>query len=280
MPFFGDTPALSVGTNGQVHLVWMQNETQVMYAARLPTGIWSIPEQLGTATGYMPGTPKIALDQDNLPHIVWSSERAVHYSQKRNDDTWTTPTVLAEGTLPDIAISNAGDIHVVWAVPYSWEWMGHRTRHIDGNWSTSYNFDTTYYPMPPSVALDSYGNAHIVWPHDLDYMQYIRRDVLGSWTTPSSVGSSSGMDPKVACTPDGHTTVSWTENGRWITYRNADGEWSAPRAILNSEAGVGYTAMIAHPNSNKISIAVGGRSKIDYYNTHTDIFATTLPICC
>ncbi len=279
IPFLGEMPALAVGTNGQVHLVWVQNDTQIMYAKRSSAGVWSIPKQLGTATDWMAGLPKIALDPYDLPHVVWSHERVIYYSQKNSDGIWTTPEVLAEGTLPDIAISNTGDIHVVWAAPYSWEWMGHRTRHINSSWNDTYNFDQTYYVMPPAIALDSYGNAYIVWLHDyLEQIKYLRRDVSGSWTTPSSVGSSLGMDPKVVCMPDDHIVVSWTAGGQWITYRTTDSEWTPPRAILSFEAGVGYTAMVAHPNSNKISIVAGGRSKVDYYNTHTNIFATTFGV--
>ena len=62
----------------------------------------------------------MALDGDDLAHIVWQGAQLI-YVHQNPDDTWTPPRIVLEesggGPGPEIAIDASGTVHLVWDGP-------------------------------------------------------------------------------------------------------------------------------------------------------------------
>ncbi len=115
-------PDVAVDSLGRIHLVWedclsSQHDGAHIYYTRYENGVWLPFEDISpNCEGTV--APRIAIDRDNNPHVVWE-ERAggylVYYTYF-DGTRWVNP-VLVDGNIsrvPDIAIDKENRAHIVW----------------------------------------------------------------------------------------------------------------------------------------------------------------------
>jgi Tol biopolymer transport system component len=236
-PFMGNHPTLETDREGQIHAAWLNGYT-IYYSRLLPSGSWSTPEFVGSATDYYFGFPDLAFDSLNQAHIVWSTLRSIFYAFKQTNQSWSQPERLTEEGLqgfyhPVIAISEDDYIHVAWSTYHNY--IGYRGRPLTGSWEPIHIIDELYgYDAQPGFAICPDGTLFISWA-DWQFTPVIAylisRNTDGSWTSPVALEQFERSKPKLLCKTDGTLIVF---NGQDLSYRGLVSGWSALQSVFGS----------------------------------------------
>jgi hypothetical protein len=144
-----DHPAIAVGPDGTVHMVWIDrsgthnsgSDWDVFYRAYVPSLGWT--------------------------DLGWSATRLI------------STTSTGDSFYPDVAVDSAGSVHIVWDDYTDYQGSGtdsdifYRRYDRGSGWSDVevISYGTTDSILSyPSIGVDPDGNAHVVWNHlsDLD----------------------------------------------------------------------------------------------------------------
>ena len=218
------------------------------------------------------GQPKIAIDNLDTIHVVWSdntvgmwgSGSEILYANYTETDGWTNVTVISDGynntfwndrgsLEPDLAIDNSGTIHVVWEDRTYGVWgvdeeiMYASYKKADG-WSNvsvvSDGYDNIYWndghSMDPAIAIDSWGNIHVVWSDDTDgiwgsdsEIMYANYTEVDGWTNVTVISDGYNdmycfdgwsLDPELAIDKLGSIYIVWSDD--------TDGIWGSDSEIM------------------------------------------------
>lgn len=196
-------PSIAIDSNGGLHVTyvrWMYNDTvnqSIMYITKeAGSNSWSAPEKITTFDYcFLPSPVSIAVDSNGDWHIVYpdrecyddnSETRYVKYF------TETTNEILAEiygnqidetgGGVgdPSIAIDDNGGMHITYNKILYEENAIREVMYITKNPSTSSwptpikidDFEYSYVPSPTSIAVDSDGDWHVVYPDRALYEEF------------------------------------------------------------------------------------------------------------
>jgi len=158
-------PDIAIDSEGNIHVVWLHYDYSAnldIFYSKYDGTSWSAPINLSNSEAWSCG-PKIAIDSDNRPHVVYEERKGgSHLYYTFFDGTnWSTPyqLVTQEGSYPAIAIdTHSGIICVTW--------------NLGGIWYSFYNGTSWSLPgqISPSgvssyLAIDSMGTFHLVWGH-------------------------------------------------------------------------------------------------------------------
>ena len=155
---------IAVDKMGRVHIVWMDYETyDVFYRMKDENG-WGEVIHLQP---YTPSTyscyPKIAVDLNNNPHIVWEERTNKHILVYTfyNGSEWKIVYVDSiECYGPVIEIDRDNRAHIVYGKDYEIYWVLYDdTMRVSGPENIS---NDPYNSLVPSIALDS-ETVHVVW---------------------------------------------------------------------------------------------------------------------
>ena len=158
-----DPPAIAVGTNGVVHVVWAQGNNQAtiyhVYASTSGGG-WSTPAPV-TAAGHGTSTPSVAVTADGSVHVVWSEAtfdgslpslyRDEIFYRKGTPQSptysWTTPLKvsanLTNAVRPEI-VASGNELHLGYARFDAPETQyAYYRRFANGGWSTPRNLNSS-----------------------------------------------------------------------------------------------------------------------------------------
>ena len=186
---------MAVGSEGQVHVTWMEGEQPIdldVFYSHLAESKWSKPSNLSKADG-ISQRPQVAVDSLGEVHVVWYGNQDGFfelYHSRLVDGEWSKPanTKLVEWYITHnpgysrraaISADNAGGLHMVWGgmddvpSPYA---LCQNVRHSywDGtNWSKPDNVsrmqDMQAKIEDPTIDTDVLGNIHVSWEDRMTY---------------------------------------------------------------------------------------------------------------
>lgn len=200
-------------SEGTLHLVYAVNAEEIVYRDSPDNGLtWSTPKTVYIVNDKSFGVdlPKIAVALPNTLHIVWSEASAedrwnpsgVLYARSENSgDAWSEAIRFSgpgRHGQPNIIIDGEGRIHVLWlryvgAVDgryYTWSADGGDSWHDPVVMAFGSGFTS-----PPSLALDSEGNAHFlnaaeIYEGIIPIYHSVWQD--NAWGTPQPIPDSNG----------------------------------------------------------------------------------------
>ncbi len=169
----GWRPSLAVDDAGRLHLVWQSSlpnrqGDDVYHAQMMPSG-WSLPENISDSPRTDSSLPRVAGGKEGIVHMVWQerfANRSVIGYAFGKYASWLKPLALTRPgshQFPQIAVSRAGYIHVVWvngdALAYR-----HRGPAPDSPWHGPERIGTIVGNRSyTSLTCDSQGHVHVVW---------------------------------------------------------------------------------------------------------------------
>jgi len=268
----GSSLRIAAAPNGNIMAVWVQNDgkNDNIYSNLCVGGKWGTATLVESST--MPATePRVTADANGNFIAVWrqawnvvnGTNYGIYASRYVAGQGWgKTDTVFVDSKRTDISANGAvevamdpkGNAIAVWTV-YDWSWNHtsvRSNRYVVGTgWSGVTNLSTEDVQMAfsPQVALDSTGNAMVVWRQDggagnksaqgvhADYYTY------GSgWGKPTLIESSantkdrSGDGIRVAFDPAGNAIAAWYQYSKPGIFANrfVPGKgWETPQSIAD-----------------------------------------------
>jgi len=219
------SPNITVAPDGTVAAVWSENSVIRIQTwpgtAPQPSGS---PAALGTGGGIFPVATS---DAQNRFHVVWDGDFSIQYAVWNAGALERRETFSPNSsTRPDIAVDNAGGVHLVWlggGIKYCY-------RPAAGAWGAVQQLDAG--GNVPQIAADAAGNVHIAWSRDFD-IQYVRRAAGSGNLETSTVSSGSDLDPAIAATPSGKVLLIYRDtDAQLIKYAlKEEGAWTRARDI-------------------------------------------------
>jgi len=172
------SPAMAIGTDNAIHIVWEDNTTdngEIYYKGSTDGGsTWSAAKRI-TWTSGKTHTPDIALDSSDTIHVVWEdstpSNLEIYYRRSADGGTtWSTVQRITwtsgSSSSPAMAIDSNDTIHVVW--------FDDSLANLEIYYKGSTDGGTTWGPSQritwtageshnPAMAIDSNDTIHVVW---------------------------------------------------------------------------------------------------------------------
>jgi len=277
------------------------------FSAQTAQADWTPTKRL-TWTAGDSGTPAIAADSFGYLHVVWPDrtpgKEEIFYKKSTNAGaTWSPNKRLTwtagESLAPAIAVDSSGNPHVAWHDNTPGNLVIYYKRSTDGGatWTASvrltWTLDNSTYP---AIAVDPFGNPHVVWRYDTIRNVLINysgsTDGGATWTPRKMLASNSsaslnkGLYPVIAVGPAGTLCVVWhdDETGYYpdqheVYYtRSTDGgaTWSSSQRLSWASGDSQYPAIAADPMGNlhlAFRDSVLGNFEV-YYKRSTDEGAT------
>ncbi|MEM3462883.1 MAG: hypothetical protein QXJ15_04375, partial [Candidatus Bathyarchaeia archaeon] len=114
-----------VAPDGSVHVVWSGRsasspvDEQIRYRRMAPDGKWSEVLELTSGAGSK-RDPQVLADSEGRIHVVWSGG-GIWYASGRGGTFGAVEQVTDEpgASLPTLAVSGSGRVHVAWMAPGS-----------------------------------------------------------------------------------------------------------------------------------------------------------------
>jgi len=257
------SPEMVVGPDGFIHVVWEDDSrfgnpfmSDIMYVF-FDGYHWSNPVQISGFDTTYAWTPRIAVNYNSQPHVVWKHDSifpssAIYYATK-TDTGWAEPINLTEGlgsTSPAaIAIDSQDNVHVVMAAYNSsgGDWDLFHCQHNGFEWLPMDTIITSNSSGVPEIAIDSNDNLHLAWladPYPLTEIYYAKYDgiSLSPMYNVSQVDTFPSMDQSLALDSDDNPHIVWNQITQWgpdpvieeIYYNYFDGEnWAEAENITN-----------------------------------------------
>jgi hypothetical protein len=253
-------PEIAMNASGDavvVHYQW-NDSAYDLYATRFSAkaSSWG-PATLIEQNSEDAMSPKVAIDASGNAIAVWNqaigSSHSLHASRySTSSGTWSKAVSInsaKEWSNPTIAMDAGGGAMAVWQ-----QWSGSITHIYANRYDASIGYWGASIPIEsnpkgadyPAIAMDSSGNAIVVYDHrrttavyDLYAIHYSA--AVRSWGTPTLVGSSSGVatPPRIAMDASGNAFAVWQQgvNGSYDAWANrfgaADGTWGQGTLIAS-----------------------------------------------
>ncbi|HEX7345061.1 MAG TPA: hypothetical protein VF398_12400, partial [bacterium] len=240
----------------QDHTAWGGQQGDIRYS-RFDGQSWSPHERVSFPYPNYSATPRMAVDSQNQPHVVWSgnywANPIAYYSVRDSIGIWSEPLTLSVGASyncgTEIAIDSRDYVHVIWG--------GHLAgpchllyRCFDGSqWSPIEDLTPDHEGMDPRLVVDSQDRLHLVYRGETSalYLEimYAFKDSSG-WSGPvilSATPTQSSAEPDIAVDEDDNPHVVWEQRfgggSDDVYYRHFDGLlWSSPMNLSNSMASI------------------------------------------
>lgn len=258
----GDKPAVAVGSDSHIHTVWGQAKTiQYVECDDLD------PDSCADATT-IPATgkasfPRIALDLQNRPNVVWQSKTKkgsdILWSRLENS-IWSAPQKVStqdNSTLADIAIGPLGNVHIVYQ---------------------STNKDKSYIEYVGSV-----GDTRFSAPVELDALNGAAEIAADEKGGNPALEISKGMNPRVAADSADRAHVVWNAPapfGVFYTYQTNTDAFVAKKLV--SDKNKDQMPALAIGTDDAVAIvwnskAINTVSLAEYQNGARVYFGTGFP---
>ncbi len=229
-------PIADVATNGNhISVVWAdkRGDLSMVYLQqfdRAGNRLLPLPYRVAgqSAADAPQSNPKVGMDQQGHTYVVWeelhNNEYLIYGQELDPALNIRSAALIAKGRLPDLAVTDDGLLQLVWlalfgndadvytkqlrdfANPAS---VGNKlVNHLDGR-ADLFN--------PPAVALDTSGNAAVVWVDRRSSGVYVQRFADGAtamWQANRLVNSIPGTfstTPDIAVTEDGTSVIVWQD---------------------------------------------------------------------
>lgn len=265
-------PRIKADKNENVHMVYLANSpgAKIYYKKRIGSA-WS-PESLvyGPSSSAFFNFLEIAVDADNLPHVVWSEQPSqsaitdnnlsdIYYSSY-DGSSWSVPVNISntDGSQtvsfsPKIEVDSSNRIHLVWSDGYSFNPdltrngksnIYYRKKDATGPWSPIVHL-TNDFGSEPDIASDKGGNIYVVYKTldtaSADRIAFRKWDG-SNWTAPQVVANVLGFLLDVESDSNSRLHLAWydlTLGSPELSYSHYDGSlWSQPEKVRDSSGGV------------------------------------------
>ncbi|HEY3421443.1 MAG TPA: hypothetical protein VGK23_12905 [Methanomassiliicoccales archaeon] len=262
-----NNPQIATDNNGNAVVVWQQLDgahTRI-FANCLSAGVWGTAKMIDIGTGDA-SSPQVVMDNNGNAIAVWqqvdcSGHQSI-YSNRLSAGVWgtahTIETEAGEAKSPQIAMSSNGNAMVVWVQNDSDSHPSAYAAGFSGGvWMTPKLLECgTGDVWSPQVAMDSCGNAMVVWSQldSLSHMSvYARHFSSGAWGEVTLLANAAGdvQSPKVAMDGNGNAMVVWSQtwwsiddwqlNGIYAD-RFSSGAWGTPKQISESDNDFSYNS--------------------------------------
>ena len=237
-------PAMAVGPNGSVHVVWADG-SDISFIGSTS----DIVHKMRTADGWTDSTvvstsledslsADVAVDDDNVVYVVWNDEGDILSADDDWDvflreftDSWGPLTLISNGSanasqLASIAVTEAGTVHVVWQEntdkdSFIADDILHRSR-LNGEWSAIQVVSEGCDGESSAPDIASYDDeVHVVWEDfsdilgsggDLDVFYRVLSGDKWGLVSVVSTESDSSSDTPVIAVEDGKTHIVWADS--------------------------------------------------------------------
>ena len=272
-------PKVAVDPNGNAVAVWLArppagsgNEAtsrRLWAASRSPSGVWSPPLEIATASGTE--VFDVVIDASGNATAVWHSFNEgeddepgsfVRTASRPLGGAWSAPVELSgtNGANPQVAVNPNGDVTAVWIGidPDTQNTVVRsKSRPAGGSWSATATdlSDDVGSASGPQVTVDSQGDATAAWSYaeNGDRVVQAAHRSGGAWSQPTELWddpTDQGF-PEVAMAsdPQGDVTAIWSSFGpgghemRSAT-RTGGGTWSSAIALASPDGGDNIGAAI------------------------------------
>jgi hypothetical protein len=254
-------PRLAVGAAGDAVAVWRRYDganTRIEAASLTPGGTWGAPVKL-SAGGENAGFAGVAVDSAGDAAAVWQRFDGVNpiiqASTRSAGGVWQAPVDLSEAGenafFPQVAVDPAGDAVAVWERYDGADFITQAaSRPAEGSWEAPVNLSAPgQNGAEPQVALDSAGDAVVVWDRygsGDTIIQASERPAGGAWQAPvdlSEPGAVEAGGAQVGIDSAGDAVALWsvraaTDYVIQAASLPAGGTWQAPSVISDP----GHTA--------------------------------------
>jgi YD repeat-containing protein len=286
------TPKLAFDQNGDGIAVWVQGNVIYYSTFTRSTGQWSSPEWVA-GNSSAPNAVHLSMSANGNVVVSWRVPNPTNgsiFARTRVNGVWDSNALIpgsiaADSADPIGAINNAGQAMLIYrqatsgtTQPYSL----YAARFSGGSWgssSTLIESNANTIATPASLALDSAGDATVLWLQKISSSAtntsvYFARFTAASstWSTPSASTlentTAAVSSPKIAFDANGNGIAVWIESNRLYakTYTKSTNAWSAAKLLENSS-----TTVIA--NSANVSMSTNGNALVTWRQNSAGVYA-------
>jgi hypothetical protein len=224
------SPRLGIDSSGNVTAIWLSS-TGVVTVATLPSGgSWSAASSLSSASA---STPSLAVQTNGDAAVTWVRGGLIE-ATTRVSGTWSlvvqTFALNPSSDNPSVAVGDNGTAVIVWhQVVSGTDQISSSSSSLGGSWGavkTIQVLQGAHSQNYPKIAVDSNGNAAVIWYRfDVSGTDFVNVNVLsstltagaGNWALPSilsDVTALSFRDPskfrsKILFDSSGNAIALW-----------------------------------------------------------------------
>ena len=294
-------PDMAIGLDNKIHVVWedysrtgIPEISDVLYSC-FNGFSWSEPIQISGMDSIDTSGPKISVDSNGNPHVVWNFNvfyppDDILYSTL-TDTGWTTPISIAlaytyNSQTPDIIVDHNDYVHILWGGVYGGDYQILH-RYYDGNeWSGLIQVtQDTVNNGNVQLAIDGQNNIHAVWKADsftwsmgeIFYCKFTN----GHWGIPENLSQcpdSTSKYPSIAIDQNDFPHVVWSQRFTsqiyeiWYEYYNGV-NWSPPQTLSDLGFRAERTSISINQN-NDISVLFGAYEHDPIHPTDSYVYYT------
>jgi len=265
-------PFLAVGSDGKVHITWMDytdydgagTDQDIFYRSFVPGYGWTVTEVVSTQSGDSSEFASLGVGPDGKVHIAWQ-DYTDYYGAGTDSDIFYKRFEPGSGwTLTEVVSTESTD--------------------------DSYN---------PILAVDPDGKVHIAWQDETDYygagtdsdIFYKRFEPGSGWTLTEVVSTESTDDsynPILAVDPDGKVHIAWADvtdydgagTDRDIFYKRFEpGVGFTTTEVVSTEStGTSYNPFVGVGSDGKVHVAWADYTNYGGSSPDPDIFYKRLEL--
>ena len=272
------SPQIAMDADGNATAVWSQYDGTVhnIWTNRYnaTTSSWETAEKIENISGNA-YSAQVAMDSTGNAIVVWQQDDGTVYNLWANRYDATT---LSWGTAEEIesnsgsaysaqlAMDGAGNVMVVWrqsgdSAVNIW---ANRYSATTISWGTAEQIDgssvgTAYIPQ---IAMDSAGNAIVVWQHEDAIWGNRYNATTSSWGTADliSTDGESANSPKIAMNSVGNAILVWLQSDGTVErlwsnrYNGTSSVWGTAEKIENNSESASYPQIVMDGGGNGIVV--------------------------
>ncbi len=270
-------PQVAVDDSGNAVAVWSQVDGGVysIYANRYVSGTgWGTAQLIETDDSGDARYPQVAMDDNGNAVVVWQQSDGTRYNIWSNryvqGTGWGTAQLIetdnaGDAYVPQVAVDGSGNAVAVW---YQFDGSNYHIRANrfvpDTGWGSVELIETddAANALDPQVAMDTGGNAVVVWRQSdgTRYNIWSNRYVPGAgWGTAELIETDNNPNvrpPQIAMNGDGQVVAVWDRYGRaWFNrYVPGLGWGTAQRIETGADGSVAYPRVALDSNGNAVVV--------------------------
>jgi len=221
-------PQIALDNNGNAFVVWVQKAgaSTNIWANRFNGAGWGTAEQIEANNGDV-FWPQIAFDNSGNALVIWAQKDGGYMSiwaSQFNRSGWGAAERIeadnaGDALWPQIAFDNNGNALAVWVQKNGVRYNIQANRFDGASWGTAELIETDNVgdALWPQIAMDSNGNAFVVWAQGDGTRTNIQANRFNgsSWGVAELIETDNAGDalwPQVAFDSNGNALAVWAQN--------------------------------------------------------------------